>query len=125
MYTIVCSVFCILYSVFCILVAIVLCAELRPVERARGHLLKKMLKKPRREDGGADALWGSPCSAQVWLAPRASSSQAGRLGPPWTYALKTLQCLVAASVCPGWTLFLRRVPVRVRLVALDRLGHTH
>ena len=40
-------------------------AELRPVERARAYLLKKMLKKPLMEDGGADVLRGSPCSAHV------------------------------------------------------------
>ena len=39
--------------------------ELRPVERARAYLLKKMLKKPLREDGGADVLRGIPCSAHV------------------------------------------------------------
>ena len=40
-------------------------AELRPVERARAYLLKKMLKKPLREDAGADALRNNPCSAHV------------------------------------------------------------
>ena len=40
-------------------------AELRPVERARAYLLKKMLKKPLREDAGADVLRDSPCSAHV------------------------------------------------------------
>ena len=38
-------------------------AELRPVERARAYLLKKMLKKALREDDGADVLRDSPCSA--------------------------------------------------------------
>ena len=40
-------------------------AELRPVERARAYLQKKMLKKALREDGGEDVLWGIPCSAHV------------------------------------------------------------
>ena len=40
-------------------------AELRPVERARGYLLKKMLKKALREDDGADVLRDSPSSAHV------------------------------------------------------------
>ena len=40
-------------------------AELRPVERARAYLLKKMLKKPLREDVGADVLRHSPYSAHV------------------------------------------------------------
>ena len=31
-------------------------AELRPVERARAYLQKKMLEKPLREDAGADVL---------------------------------------------------------------------
>ena len=39
-------------------------AELRPVE-ARAYLLKKMLKKPLREDAGADVLRDSPCSAHI------------------------------------------------------------
>ena len=37
-------------------------AELRPVERARAYLLKKMLKKALREDAGADVLRDSPCA---------------------------------------------------------------
>ena len=40
-------------------------AELRPVERARAYLQKKMLKKALREDAGADVLRDSPCSAHV------------------------------------------------------------
>ena len=40
-------------------------AELRPVERARAYLQKKMLEKPLREDAGADVLRDSPCSAHV------------------------------------------------------------
>ena len=40
-------------------------AELRPVERARAYLQKKMLKKPLREDTGANVLRNSPCSAHV------------------------------------------------------------
>ena len=40
-------------------------ADMRPVERARAYLQKKMLKKPLREDAGADVLRGSPCSAHV------------------------------------------------------------
>ena len=40
-------------------------AELRPVERARAYLQKKMLKKPLREDAGADVLRNSPGSAHV------------------------------------------------------------
>ena len=40
-------------------------AELRPVERARAYLQKKMLKKALREDTGADVLRDSPCSAHV------------------------------------------------------------
>ena len=40
-------------------------AELRPVELARAYLQKKMLKKPLREDAGADVLWDSPCTAHV------------------------------------------------------------
>ena len=40
-------------------------AELRPVERARAYLLKKMLKKALREDAGSDVLRDSPCSAHV------------------------------------------------------------
>ena len=39
-------------------------AELRPVEFARAYLLK-MLKKPLREDAGADVLRDIPCSAHV------------------------------------------------------------
>ena len=37
----------------------------RPVEFARAYLQKKMLKKPLREDAGADVLRDSPCSAHV------------------------------------------------------------
>ena len=44
-------------------------AELGPVERARAYLLKKMLKKPLREDAGADVLRDSPCSAHVSKKP--------------------------------------------------------
>ena len=44
-------------------------AELGPVERARAYLLKKMLKKPLREDAGADVLRDSPCSAHVSRKP--------------------------------------------------------
>ena len=40
-------------------------AELRPVERARAYLQKKMLKKLLREDASADVLRGSPSSAHV------------------------------------------------------------
>ena len=40
-------------------------AELRPVEFARAYLQKKMLKKPLKEDAGADVLRDSPCSAHV------------------------------------------------------------
>ena len=40
-------------------------AELRPVERARAYLQKKMLNKALREDTGADVLRDSPCSAHV------------------------------------------------------------
>ena len=40
-------------------------AELRPVEFARAYLQKKMLKKPLREDAGADVLRDSPGSAHV------------------------------------------------------------
>jgi hypothetical protein len=40
-------------------------AELRPMERARAYLLKKMLKKALREDASVDALRDSPCSAHV------------------------------------------------------------
>ena len=40
-------------------------AELRPVEFARAYLLKKMPKKPLREDAGANVLRNSPCSAHV------------------------------------------------------------
>ena len=40
-------------------------AELRPVEFARAYLQKKMLKKPLREDAGADVLCDSPCTAHV------------------------------------------------------------
>ena len=40
-------------------------AELRPVERARAYLQKKMLKKPLREDASADVLRNSPGSAHV------------------------------------------------------------
>ena len=36
-------------------------AELRPVERARAYLRKKMLKKALREDAGADVLRDSLC----------------------------------------------------------------
>ena len=46
-------------------ISILYTAELRPVERARAYLLKKMLKKPLREDAGADVLRDSPCSAHV------------------------------------------------------------
>ena len=41
-------------------------AELRPVERARAYLLKKMLKKALKEDASADVLRDSPCSAHVF-----------------------------------------------------------
>ena len=44
-------------------------AELRPVEFARAYLQKKMLKKPLREDAGADVLRDSPCSAHVSRKP--------------------------------------------------------
>ena len=44
-------------------------AELRPVERARAYLQKKMLEKPLREDAGADVLRDSPCSAHVSRKP--------------------------------------------------------
>ena len=40
-------------------------AELRPVEFARAYLQKRMLKKPLREDAGADVLRDSPCSAHI------------------------------------------------------------
>ena len=40
-------------------------AELRPVERTRAYLQKKMLEKPLRDDAGADVLRDSPCSAHV------------------------------------------------------------
>ena len=40
-------------------------AELRPVERARAYLRKKMLKKALREDAGADVLRDSPCLAHA------------------------------------------------------------
>ena len=40
-------------------------AELRPVEFARAYLQKKMLKKPLREDAGADVLCDSPRSAHI------------------------------------------------------------
>ena len=40
-------------------------AELRPVERARAYLQKKMLKKALREDTGADVLRNIPCSAHL------------------------------------------------------------
>ena len=40
-------------------------AELRPVERARAYLQKKMLEKPLREDAGADVLCDSPSSAHI------------------------------------------------------------
>ena len=43
-------------------------AELRPVEFARAYLQKKMLKKPLREDAGADVLRNSPGSAHVSVA---------------------------------------------------------
>ena len=39
------------------------------MERARAYLLKKMLKKPLREDAGADVLRDSPCSAHVSRKP--------------------------------------------------------
>ena len=35
------------------------------LEFARAYLQKKMLKKPLREDAGADVLRDSPCSAHV------------------------------------------------------------
>ena len=44
-------------------------AELRPVEFARAYLQKKMMKKPLREDDGADVLRGSTCSAHVSRNP--------------------------------------------------------
>ena len=40
-------------------------SENQKSEIARAHLLKKMLKKPLREDAGADVLRDSPCSAHV------------------------------------------------------------
>ena len=40
-------------------------AELRPVERARAYLLKKLLKKALREDDDADVLRDNPSSAHV------------------------------------------------------------
>ena len=40
-------------------------AELRPVERVGAYMLKKMLKKPLREDAGADVLCDSPSSAHI------------------------------------------------------------
>ena len=50
-------------------------AELRPVEFARAYLQKKMLKKPLREDAGADVLRDSPCSAHVSRKPVISSAR--------------------------------------------------
>ena len=44
-------------------------AELRPVELARAYLQKKMLKKPLKEDAGADVLRNIPCSAHVSRKP--------------------------------------------------------
>ena len=41
-------------------------AELRPVERARAYLLKKMLKKALREDACVDVLRDNPCSAHIY-----------------------------------------------------------
>ena len=35
------------------------------MELARAYLQKKMLKKPLREDAGADVLRDSPCSAHI------------------------------------------------------------
>ena len=43
-------------------------AELRPVEFARAYLLKKMLKKPLREDAGADVLRDSPCLSLIHIS---------------------------------------------------------
>ena len=50
-------------------------AELRPVELARAYLQKKMLKKPLREDAGADVLRDSPCSAHVSRKPEILSAR--------------------------------------------------
>ena len=50
-------------------------AELRPVEFARAYLQKKMMKKPLREDDGADVLRGSTCSAHVSRKPLIPSAR--------------------------------------------------
>ena len=50
-------------------------AELRPVEFARAYLQKKMLKKPLREDAGADVLRDSPCSAHISGKPLISPAR--------------------------------------------------
>ena len=49
-------------------------AELRPVEFARAYLQKKMLKKPLREDAGADVLRDSPCCVAVRAKRREEQS---------------------------------------------------
>ena len=41
------------------------CGERAERPRARAYLQKKILKKPLREDAGADVLRDTPCSAHV------------------------------------------------------------
>ena len=73
-------------------------AELRPVEFARAYLQKKMLKKPLREDAGADVLRDSPCSAHVsgklLIAPARITHRCRSL-PPLIGALEhVLECVL-------------------------------
>ena len=57
-------------------------AELRPVEFARAYLQKKMLKKPLREDAGADVLRDSPmCRLRACAPECALTVHAWRVPP--------------------------------------------
>ena len=60
-------------------------AELRPVEFARAYLQKKMLKKPLREDAGADVLRDSPglahVSGKLVIPPTRITHRCGSLPP--------------------------------------------
>ena len=73
-------------------------AELRPVELARAYLQKKMLKKPLREDAGADVLCDSPCSAHIsgkLLIPPARITHRCRSLPPQIGAREhVLECVL-------------------------------
>ena len=62
-------------------------AELRPVEFARAYLQKKMLKKPLREDAGADVLRDIPSRVRVGETLREGrAAPAARARPAGPYS---------------------------------------